>query len=103
MRHVVIWNAVRWLGLLFELYSLFVFVNAAFLVPYPYDGKRVVFVVLSASTAGAFAFLSSVGTVKLSTKGGKQLKRALHAAPSVAWAFVIFAGCVMLFIHAVAP
>jgi hypothetical protein len=100
MRGLFMWNVVKWLALLLELYSLFVFVNVAFLVPYPYDWKQAVLVATSALTAGVFAFLSSVGTVKLSKKEGKQLRTA-YAAPSLLWALVMVTGCAILFIHAI--
>lgn len=100
MIRLALWNVLKWLGLLLELYFLFVFVNAAFLLPYPNDWKRVLFATISALLAGVFAFFSSLGWVKMSASAGTQ-RRVLFGVPSVFWALVIATSSAVLFVHAV--
>jgi hypothetical protein len=93
------WRLVKWLGLLLELYFLFVFVNGALLVPFPYDWKRVLFVAVSALIAGVCAFCSSLGTVKLSEKRAGTPLNVVFAAPFLLWGLVTASACVILGVH----
>ena len=81
---------------------LFVFVNVALLVPYPYDCERALLVAASALIAGACAYCSSLGTVKLSAKIAGTQSKAVLAGPFLLWEFVTTVTFVILGVHAIA-
>ncbi len=100
MRRSFRWGLAKWFGMLLELYFLFVFVNAAFLVPYAYDWERALLVAASALIAGACAYCSSLGTVKLSAKKVGTQSKAVFAGPFLLWELVTAVTFVILGVYA---
>jgi hypothetical protein len=96
--HALRWRLAKWLGLLFELYFLFFFVNVALLVPYSYDWNRVLLVVAGGLIAGLCAILSSFGMVELSKeKAGANLK-VVAALPFLVWGAITAITCLILLV-----
>ena len=91
------WRLAKWLGLLFESYFLFVFVNVALLVPYPYDWKRVLLLIAGGLIAGLCAFLSSLGMIELSKEKARAKLKALTAVPFLMWGAITAIICLILF------
>ena len=90
------WRLAKWLGLLFESYFLFVFVNVALLIPYPYDRKRVFLVIAGGLIAGLCGFLSSLGMIEISKEKARANLKALTAVPVLMWGAIIAITCLIL-------
>jgi hypothetical protein len=100
--HASRWRLAKWFGLFFELYFLFLFVNVALLVPYPYDWKRVLLVIAGGLITGLCAFFSSLGIVELSKeKTGTKLK-VVAAFPFLVWGAITAITCLILIVGSLA-
>jgi hypothetical protein len=82
------WTIAKWFGLVVEVYLLFVFVNAALLIPYPYDRKRIALVFLVALLAAATGYGNGLVLFKLSKNKDVLWYRPLFAFPFITWGVI---------------